>query len=173
MSTREILTYPDEGLRKKAVHVQDPSCDEVRLLIDDMVETMYAAPGVGLAATQIGVRLRIAITDLAPKDEPRDLKVWINPEILYAEGEAFFEEGCLSVPDVFESIKRAATVTVRWQDSGGNHHTANFEGFAAVALQHEFDHLDGVLFIDKMPLIKRRLIKNRLRKQKKKKLRDN
>ncbi|MFQ5355672.1 MAG: peptide deformylase [Mariprofundaceae bacterium] len=172
MAIREILTYPDERLREKAMSVQDPSSDGVRLLIDDMVETMYAAPGVGLAATQIGIHRRVAITDLAPKGEPRDLKIWINPEILHADGDAAFEEGCLSVPDIYESIDRAAFITVKWQDMEGNQHTADFEGFPAVALQHEFDHLDGVLFIDKLPLIKRRLIKNRLRKLKKKRLRD-
>jgi peptide deformylase len=173
MAIREILTYPDKRLREKAQPVREPSCAEIRQLVDDMVETMYAAPGIGLAATQLGVPLRVAITDLAPRDEPRDLKVWINPEILHAEGTATFEEGCLSVPGIYEEIERAALITVVWQDLEGNRHRADFEDFTAVALQHEFDHLDGILFIDKLPPIKRRLIKSRLRKQKKKSLKKN
>ncbi len=167
MAIRKIYTYPDENLRLKARPVDDPASKEVRLLVEDMAETMYAAPGVGLAATQIGAPLRIAITDIASKDGPPDLKVWINPEILRREGSAVFEEGCLSVPGIYEDIERPASITATWQDLEGNRHTADFEEFSAVALQHEFDHLDGILFIDKLPPIKRKLIKTRLRKQKK------
>jgi len=169
MAIREILTYPDRVLRQHARPVTDPASDEVRQLVQDLADTMYDAPGVGLAAPQIGVLLRVAVTDTRwrEEDESPDLKVWINPEISWREGEAVFEEGCLSVPGIYEEIKRAASITASWYDMEGNRHTADFEGFPAVALQHEFDHLDGRLFIDLLPPIRRQLLKNRLRKQKK------
>lgn len=169
MAIREILTYPDEKLRQKALPVEDPAASEIRQLVQDLADTMYDAPGVGLAATQLGVALRVAVTDTGwrHEDHERDLKIWINPEITCAEGEASFEEGCLSVPEVYEEVRRAAAITASWSDLDGNRHTADFEDFQAVALQHEFDHLDGRLFIDLLPPIKRKLIKKRLRKQKK------
>jgi len=169
MAIREILTYPDQVLRQHARPVADPASDEVRQLVQDLADTMYDAPGVGLAAPQIGVLLRVAVTDTRwrEEDENPDLKVWINPEISWREGEAVFEEGCLSVPGIYEEIKRAASITASWYDMEGNRHTADFEGFPAVALQHEFDHLDGRLFIDLLPPIRRQLLKKRLRKQKK------
>ncbi len=168
MAVREILTYPDPRLRERAEPVADPAAPEVRQLIQDLADTMYDAPGVGLAATQLGVPLRVAVTDTRWRDEEgvRDLHVWINPEILSREGETEFEEGCLSVPGVFEHVKRAARITLRWQDAEGAVHTADFEDFQAVALQHEFDHLDGRLFIDLLPPVKQKLLKKRLRKQK-------
>ncbi|MDQ6959340.1 MAG: peptide deformylase [Mariprofundaceae bacterium] len=169
MAIREILTYPDRVLRQHARPAVDPASDEVRQLVQDLADTMYDAPGVGLAAPQIGVLLRVAVTDTRwrEEDESPDLKVWINPEISRREGEAVFEEGCLSVPGIYEEIKRAASITASWYDMEGNRHTADFEGFSAVALQHEFDHLDGRLFIDLLPPIRRQLLKKRLRKQKK------
>jgi len=169
MAIREILTYPDKMLRQHARPVADPADDEVRQLVRDLADTMYDAPGVGLAAPQIGALLRVAVTDTRwrEEDENPDLKVWINPEISWREGEAVFEEGCLSVPGIYEEIKRAAFITASWYDMEGNRHTADFEGFPAVALQHEFDHLDGCLFIDLLPPIKQKLLKKRLRKQKK------
>ncbi len=169
MAIQEILTYPDRMLRQHARPVVDPASDEVRQLVQDLADTMYDAPGVGLAAPQIGVLLRVAVTDTRwrEEDENPDLKVWINPEISWREGEAVFEEGCLSVPGIYEEIKRAASITASWCDMEGNRHTADFEGFPAVALQHEFDHLDGRLFIDLLPPIKQKLLKKRLRKQKK------
>jgi len=172
MAIREILTYPDRLLRQHARTVADPSSEEVRQLVQDLADTMYDAPGIGLAATQIGVPLRVAVTDTCWRNENgnRDLKVWINPEISRREGETVFEEGCLSVPDIYEDIKRAAFITASWHDMEGNHHTADFEDFPAVALQHEFDHLDGRLFIDLLPPIKQKLLKKRLRKQKKQRM---
>jgi len=169
MAIREILTYPDQVLRERARPVADPASDEVRQLVQDLADTMYDAPGVGLAAPQIGVLLRVAVTDTRwrEEDENPDLKIWINPEISWREGEAVFEEGCLSVPGIYEEVKRAASITASWYDIEGNRHTADFEGFPAVALQHEFDHLDGRLFIDLLPPIKQKLLKKRLRKQKK------
>ncbi len=169
MAVREILTYPDPRLRERAAPVADPTASEIRALVRDLADTMYDAPGVGLAATQIGVNLRVAVTDTQWREEgaERDLRVWINPEILHRTGEAEFEEGCLSVPGVYEKVKRAAHIALRWQDEEGAVHTAEFDDFQAVALQHEFDHLDGVLFIDRLPPVKRKLLKKRLQKQKK------
>jgi len=169
MAIREILTYPDRMLRQHARPVVHPASDEVRQLVQDLADTMYGAPGVGLAAPQIGVLLRVAVTDTRWREEDGtpDLNVWINPEISWREGEAIFEEGCLSVPGIYEDVKRAAAITASWYDIEGNHHTADFEEFPAVALQHEFDHLDGRLFIDLLPPIKQKLLKKRLRKQKK------
>jgi len=169
MAIREILTYPDKMLRQHTRPVADPTSDKIRQLVQDLADTMYEAPGVGLAAPQIGVLLRVAVTDTRwrEEDEGPDLKVWINPEISQREGEAVFEEGCLSIPGIYEDVKRAASITASWYDIEGNHHTADFEDFPAVALQHEFDHLDGRLFIDLLPPIKQKLLKKRLRKQKK------
>ncbi|MDX8402821.1 MAG: peptide deformylase, partial [Mariprofundaceae bacterium] len=154
MAIREILIYPDDKLREVANLVEFPLTDEVRQFIQDMADTMYDAPGVGLAATQLGVPLRIAITDTDWRneevrhdegDEPvaaRNLKVWINPEFTWEEtGVATNEEGCLSVPEIYEEVDRPAAVRLRWQGLEGETHEADFEGFLAVALQHEFDHL--------------------------------
>jgi len=169
MAIREILTYPDPVLRVVARPVEDVNSAEVIELVQDLADSMYDAPGVGLAAPQIGVSLRVAVTDTRWREEDgvRDLKVWINPVISRREGTAIYEEGCLSVPGIYYDIKRAAEITLSWQDMEGNHHTADFEGFQAVALQHEFDHLDGRLFIDLLPPIKQKLLKKRLHKQKK------
>jgi len=169
MSVREILTYPDPALRVVAEPVQDVHSEEVRQLVQDLADSMYDAPGVGLAAPQIGVSLRLAVTDTRWREEDgvRDLKVWINPVISRRAGEVIYEEGCLSVPGIYKDIKRACEITLSWQDLEGNEHTADFEGFQAVALQHEFDHLDGKLFIDLLPPISQKLLKKRLHKQKK------
>jgi len=174
MSIREILTYPDPRLREVAEDVQDVGSAEVRQLAQDLADAMYAAPGVGLAATQLGVPLRVVVTDTRWREEDgtRDLKVWINPVISRRVGEAVHEEGCLSVPGIYEDVKRAAEITLSWQDMEGNQHTADFDGFQAVALQHEFDHLDGRLFIDLLPPIKQKLLKKRLHKRKKLQMED-
>ena len=163
MAIREILIYPDDRLREVAKPVEFPLSDEVKQIIQDMADTMYDAPGVGLAATQLGVSLRIAITDTDWRSEEvrhdegdspvaaRNLKVWINPEFTWREtGLATWEEGCLSVPEVYEDVDRPATVRLKWQDMDGEVHEEDFEGFQAVALQHEFDHLDGRLYVDRM-----------------------
>ncbi len=169
MSVREILIYPDPALRIVAEAIQGVPGDEVRQLAQDLADSMYDAPGVGLAAPQIGVSLRVAVTDTRWREEDgvRDLRVWINPVISRRTGEAIYEEGCLSVPGIYEDVKRAAEITLSWQDLEGNTHTADFDGFQAVALQHEFDHLDGKLFIDLLPPIKQKLLKKRLHKRKK------
>jgi len=169
MAIREVLTYPDKKLREVASPVIDPAGEEIRRLVQDMADTMYHAPGIGLAAPQIGVSLRVAVTDTSwrTEDGSPDLQVWINPGIIRREGEAVYEEGCLSVPGIYEEIRRAAFITATWLDLEGNRHTADFQDFPAVALQHEFDHLDGRLFIDLLPPVKQKLLKKRLQKQKK------
>lgn len=170
MAIREILTYPDDRLRQMAQPVADATAPEVRELVRDLADTMYDAPGVGLAATQLGVDLRVVVTDTGWRAEgaARDLHAWINPEILFfSEEMETYEEGCLSVPEIYEEVSRPARIRLRWQDVEGNRHEAEFNGFEAVALQHEFDHLDGRLFIDKLSALKQNLIKKKLRKRKK------
>ncbi|MDX8392415.1 MAG: peptide deformylase [Mariprofundaceae bacterium] len=175
MAIREILTYPDPALRAVAKRVDDPQSEAVQQLVRDLADSMYDAPGVGLAAPQIGVSLCVAVTDTRWREEDgvRDLQVWINPEISRREGEVVFEEGCLSVPGIYEDIRRAAAITLRWSDLEGNRHEADFDDFQAVALQHEFDHLDGRLFIDLLPPIKQKLLKKRLQKKKKQSMQAN
>ncbi len=171
MAVREILIHPDPRLRVKAKPVADPTAPEVRALVQDLADTMYDAPGVGLAATQIGVALRVAVTDLVWRNEEgvRDLHVWINPEILWRSEETTrYEEGCLSLPEIYEEVERPRRIRVRWQDLEGAVHEAEFEDFPAIALQHEFDHLEGRLFIDYLSPLKRRLITNKLKKRFKK-----
>jgi len=178
MAVREILIHPDPRLRKKAKPVAFPLSDEVRQIIQDLADTMYDAPGVGLAAPQIGVGLRIAVTDTVwrseevrhDKDKPagarRELKVWINPEFVWKSEEcATWEEGCLSVPETYADVTRPAAVRLRWQDMDGQVHEQHFEGFEAVALQHEFDHLEGKLFIDYLSPLKRSLITKKMKKR--------
>jgi peptide deformylase len=164
MAIRTILRYPDKRLRNKAepVGVVD---DAVRQLCDDMAETMYAAPGVGLAAPQIGVSKRIFVIDIANEGEPSQLRTFINPEIIAREGEAVWEEGCLSFPGIHEEIERAAKVTVRALDLQGNTFELHAEGLLAIAVQHENDHLDGALMVDRVSLLKRRMIDREMRKQ--------
>jgi peptide deformylase len=157
MAIRRILSYPDPLLREpaKPVEVVD---DSIRALIADMAETMYAAPGVGLAANQIGVLLRIFIIDIAEEDAPSDLKVFINPEITKVEGVQLWQEGCLSFPGVSEEIKRAERVRVKALNEFGEPFEMEADGLMAVAIQHENDHLNGVLMIDKFSALKRRKI---------------
>lgn len=164
MAIRTILHYPDPRLRNKAEPVSQVT-DELRKLIDDMAETMYAAPGVGLAATQIGEPHRLFIIDIATEDEPSDLRVFINPEIVSREGTQDWAEGCLSFPGVTEEIKRAERVKVRALDKDGQPFELEAEGLLAVAVQHENDHLDGVLMIDHLGMLKKRMVQRRLQKR--------
>ena len=162
---RPILSYPDKRLREsgKTVEVFD---EDLRALIDDMAETMYAAPGVGLAAPQIGVSKRLFIVDVATADdEPSDLRVFINPEIVALEGETTFNEGCLSFPGATEEIDRAARVTVRALDEEGNPFELEADGLLAIAIQHENDHLDGKLMIDHLSILRRRLLHRAMTKR--------
>jgi peptide deformylase len=157
MAIRPILAYPDPLLREPARPVEAFD-DAFKKLIEDMAETMYDAPGVGLAANQIGVLLRVFIIDIADEDEPSDLRVFANPEIVEATGTQLWKEGCLSFPGVSEELKRAAHVKVRALNEKGEPFELEAEGLMAVAIQHENDHLNGVLMVDKFNAVKRRMI---------------
>lgn len=158
MAIRPILHYPDKRLRNAGEPVTDFGPD-FQTLIDDMAETMYAAPGVGLAAPQIGVSLRLFIIDVATdEDEASDLRVFANPELSRLEGEVLYEEGCLSFPGIREDVRRAERVHVRAQDRHGEFFELDADELLAIALQHENDHLDGKLMIDHLSLLKRRFV---------------
>jgi len=160
---RTILTYPDPELKKKSSAVA--SITEVtHEIIRDMTETMYNAPGVGLAAPQIGIHQRIIIIDVSVRDEQADLIVAINPEIVHAEGDTFEEEGCLSVPKYAANVHRYSTVMVKGLDQDGREQTWQAEGLLAVAFQHEIDHLNGILFVDHLSPLKRDLFKRKQRR---------
>jgi peptide deformylase len=162
MAILNILEYPDPRLRKVAAAVAAVT-PEIRKLVADMAETMYAAPGVGLAATQVDVHKRIIVMDVS---EARDeLRVFINPEILAAEGDAECEEGCLSVPGYYDKVTRAAKVTVRAQDGDGEPFELVAEGLLALCIQHEIDHLHGKVFVDRLSPLKRARLAARLRKK--------
>lgn len=163
MAIREILEYPDPRLREVAKPVEKIT-PEIQTLIDDMAETMYDAPGVGLAANQIGVDLRLFVLDCAGEDEPSDFRVFINPEILEKDGQVVWNEGCLSFPGVTEEIKRAEHVKVRALDRNGQEFVLEADGLLAVAIQHETDHLNGVLMIDKLSALKKRMMGKKLAK---------
>ena len=160
---RTILTYPNPALKKKSAPVTVIN-DSVRELIRDMAETMYDAPGVGLAAPQIGVHQRVIAIDISPKDGPPDLVVAINPVIVHAEGEAFEEEGCLSVPKYAANVRRHARVIVKALDPEGVECTWKADGLLAIAFQHEIDHLEGILFVDHLSVLKRELFQRKARK---------
>jgi peptide deformylase len=164
MAIRTILRYPDKRLRDKALPVAVVD-DEIRKLCDDMAETMYAAPGVGLAAPQIGVSKRIFVIDIANADEKSDLRVFINPEFVAREGEMVWEEGCLSFPGIHEEVQRAAKVTVRAIGLDGKPFEVTAEGLLSIAIQHENDHLEGTLMVDRVSLLKRRFIDREMRKR--------
>lgn len=164
MAIRSILHYPDARLRQKAAPVESIT-PEILELIEDMKETMYAAPGVGLAAPQIGVSLRLFIVDTAGDDEPSRLRVFINPEIVEKEGKTVWEEGCLSFPGVHEEIERSAKVTVRAMNEQGETFELSADELLGVAIQHENDHLDGVLMIDHMGALRRRLALRKMQKR--------
>ncbi|HSQ63078.1 MAG TPA: peptide deformylase [Polyangiaceae bacterium] len=161
---RTILHYPDARLRNKGERVATIT-PEVQSLVDDMAETMYAAPGVGLAATQIGEAVQIFVLDTAEEGAPSDFRVFINPEILETEGDLMWSEGCLSFPGVSEEIDRAAKVRVRAQDREGKWFELEAEGLLAVAIQHEYDHLQGVLMIDHMGPLKKRMVHRKMVKR--------
>ncbi|CAH1664940.1 peptide deformylase [Chelatococcus asaccharovorans] len=156
MAIRPIILIPDQRLKTESEPVTDIT-DEIRTLAADMLETMYDAPGIGLAAVQIGVMKRLLVIDVAGKEEPRAPMVVINPEITWASDEEFsiHEEGCLSIPDYYEEVERPAKIRVRYMDLDGKTLEIDAEGILATCLQHEIDHLDGVLFIDYLSKLKR------------------
>ena len=165
MAIRTILHYPDKRLRNPGKPVTDFG-PELQTLIDDMAETMYAAPGVGLAAPQIGESLRLFIIDIATGDDaPSDFRVFVNPEIVERDGDVVWEEGCLSFPGVHEEIERAERVKVRAQDREGKPFELEADGLLAIAIQHENDHLDGKLMVDHLSVLKRRLVHRAMMKR--------
>jgi peptide deformylase len=166
MAVLEIQKFPAPILKKKAdpVSVFD---EDLQKLIDDMIETMYAAPGVGLAAPQVGVSQRLAVIDISSKDEKYPLIVLINPCIERTDGEIEFEEGCLSIPEYTAKIKRSERLIVRAHDRDGREVEIDAGGLLAIALQHEIDHLDGLLLIDRISPIKREFFKKRFKKAQK------
>ncbi len=156
MAIREILTVPDPRLKQVSKPVEGGVTDEHRALMDDMLETMYDAPGIGLAAIQIGVPLRIIVMDLAREDEEKAPRYFVNPEILETvEEKKPYEEGCLSVPDIFDEVERPIRCRLRYLDYHGNPVEEWAEGLYAVCIQHEMDHLEGTLFIDYLSRLKR------------------
>ena len=162
MAILDILHFPDSRLRKRAVDVETVD-DEVRTLVDNMFETMYAAPGIGLAATQVNVQKRIIVIDIS-KDQD-DPMVFINPEIVATDGVEEMDEGCLSVPGIYEKVQRAEHIKVRALDRDGKSFELETGDLLAVCIQHEIDHLDGKLFVDYLSPLKRQRIRKKLEKQ--------
>lgn len=161
MAKLTILEFPDPRLRTKAKPVTQVD-DKLRALVDDMFETMYAAPGIGLAATQVDVHQRLLVADVSP--DKSDPHVLINPQITEKDGEAVTEEGCLSVPGYYEEVVRAEHIRVRFLNRAGEETEMEAEGLLAVCIQHEMDHLDGKLFVDYLSEAKRQRIRKRLQK---------
>jgi len=164
MAVRTILHYPDPRLRVPGKAVAELT-EDLRRLIDDMAETMYAAPGVGLAATQVGAPWQIFVVDCAAEGEPSDLRVFVNPQIMHLDGRTVCEEGCLSFPGAREDVERAERVSVRAQDRDGKLFEIEAQGLLAIAIQHEYDHLHGVLMIDHLGPLKKRLLHRRMLKR--------
>ncbi|UIJ43627.1 peptide deformylase [Sphingomonas cannabina] len=172
MTVMTILEIPHPGLREMAAPVAAIT-DETRALIDDMFETMYDARGIGLAATQVGVLQRVVVIDLQEPEEPegepvRDPKVFVNPELTWTSEEtATYNEGCLSIPEQYAEVERPARCRVKWLDRDGASHEEEFDGLMATCIQHEIDHLNGVLFIDHISRLKRDMIVKKLAKARK------
>jgi peptide deformylase len=159
MAKLEILHYPDPRLRTKAAAVEHVD-DEIRRLIDDMFETMYEAPGIGLAATQVNFHKRVIVVDVSEsRDQPH---VFINPEIISRDGVEETEEGCLSVPGIYEKVQRAEHIRVRSLDRNGESFAMDADGLLAVCIQHEMDHLEGKLFVDYLSQLKQQRIRKKL-----------
>ncbi|HEX9933298.1 MAG TPA: peptide deformylase [Allosphingosinicella sp.] len=172
MAILPIVEVPDPRLRQISTPVEDVT-DEVRALVRDMFETMYAAPGIGLAAIQVGVPRRILVIDLQEPEEEggepvRDPRVFINPEIVEnSDREVPYNEGCLSIPDQYAEVDRPDRIRARWLDEKGTAHEEQIEGLLAVCLQHEMDHLNGILFIDHLSRLRRDMVLKKLAKQRK------
>jgi len=165
MALREILIVPDPRLKQVSEPVGHVD-DDLRALMDDMLETMYEAPGIGLAAIQVGVPKRVIVMDLAKQDEPKAPRFFVNPEILWrSEETAPYEEGCLSVPEIYDEVERPAQVKIRYLNYAGDQVEEDAEGLFAVCIQHEMDHLDGVLFIDHLSRLKREQAVKKVKKQ--------
>jgi peptide deformylase len=166
MTIRRILTVDgDMAVLKQASTPVEAVDDDLRALMDDMLETMYAAPGIGLAAIQVGVPKRVIVMDLARTDEPKAPRYFVNPQILWASDEMFaYEEGCLSVPEIYDEVERPGRVRIAYLDYDGKRVEEEAEGLFAVCIQHEMDHLEGVLFIDHLSRLKRNRAVAKVRK---------
>jgi len=162
MAQLTVLEYPDPRLKKVAAPISAIT-DDIRQLVKDMAETMYAAPGIGLAATQVNVHKRLIVIDISETKD--DLKVFINPELVFAEGDQECEEGCLSVPGYYEKVRRAAKVTVRALDADGQPFELTAEDLLAVCIQHEMDHLDGKIFVEYLSPLKQQRLQSKIRKR--------
>ena len=165
MAVLEILKYPHPILRKRSKAVTQID-EEVNKLIDDMRETMYHASGIGLAACQVGVPQRVIVLDVSPMDPQYSYFALVNPEIISEEGEVDHEEGCLSVPDCLEKVKRKERVCVRGWSPDGKEMEMKGEGILAIAIQHEIDHINGILILDRVSRLKREIYRNKLKKEK-------
>ena len=164
MAVRRIVIYGDPILRRQTAPVEQITA-ETRELVDDMIDTMYEAEGIGLAAPQVGEPVAVCIVNMGLiHDDDSDPRAYINPEILAEEGTCTMEEGCLSIPDIREDVTRPEAVTVRYQDLEGQVHEERVDGLLARVLQHEIDHLNGVLFIDRISPIKRKLLSKKLKR---------
>ena len=173
MAIREILTVPNPVLKQVSEPVKGGVTDDVRALMDDMLETMYAAPGIGLAAIQVGVPLRVIVMDLAQDEEDPAPRYFVNPEVLeIVEETAPYEEGCLSVPDIYDEIERPIRARIRYLDFDGKQVEEWAEGMFAVCIQHEMDHLEGTLFIDYLSRLKRQRAVEKVKKAIKAKTRE-
>ena len=173
MAIRDIITVPDPRLKEISKPVEGGVTDEIRALMDDMLETMYHAPGIGLAAIQIGVPLRVIVMDLAAEGEDKAPRYFVNPQIEpLSEETAPYEEGCLSVPDVFDEVDRPTRCRIRYLDYDGNAVEEVAEGLFAVCIQHEMDHLEGTLFIDHLSRLKRQRAVDKVKKAKRQQARD-
>ena len=167
MALREILIEPNKILREKSLKVEQVDKD-LQTLMDDMLETMYAAPGIGLAAIQVGVPKRVIVLDLAKKDNPKNPMCFVNPEIIEkSKTNSIYEEGCLSVPGQFAEIDRPDKCYIKYLDYHGQPQEIRAEGMLATCIQHEMDHLEGILFIDYLSKLKKSMIVKKLSKQKK------
>ncbi len=174
MAIREILTVPDPRLKEVSKPIEGGVSDEVRALMDDMLETMYDAPGIGLAAIQVGVPLRVIVMDLSTEEEEPAPKYFVNPEILpLTKDLAPYEEGCLSVPDIYDEVERPTECRVRYLDYDGNQVEEVATGMYAVCIQHEMDHLEGTLFIDYLSRLKRQRAVDKVKKAKRLQAREN
>ena len=166
MAVREILVVPNPILKQVSTPVEGGVDDALRALMDEMLETMYAAPGIGLAAIQVGVPKRVIVMDLAREGEDKAPRHFVNPEIVWRSEETqAYEEGCLSVPDYFDEVQRPAKVRLRYLNYQGEEIEEDAEGLFAVCIQHEMDHLDGVLFIDHLSRLKREQAVRKVKKQ--------
>jgi peptide deformylase len=162
MALLTILEYPDPRLKRIAAPVTAFDAS-LKKLVEDMAETMYQAPGIGLAATQVDVHKRVIVIDVSP--DKSDLKVIVNPEIVAASGETMAEEGCLSVPEYYDKVRRAANVTLKAQDQSGKPYTLDADGLLSVCIQHEMDHLQGKLFVEHLSQLKQMRVKTKMKKR--------